>query len=91
MSLKDFFEKYGNDLGEDMLTDIKVRLGLLPPEEARTLNVPEPSPAKATTPAPASMAPPPPKALDSAPKAPPSMPPPAPHVQQRPRRGDARG
>ena len=30
MSLKDFFEKYGNDLGEDMLTDIKVRLGLLP-------------------------------------------------------------
>ena len=35
MSLKDFFEKYGNDLGEDMLTDIKVRLGLLPPEEAQ--------------------------------------------------------
>ena len=84
MSLKDFFEKYGNDLGEDMLTDIKVRLGLLPPEEARALNVPEPSPAKATTPAPASMAPPPPKALDSAPKGAASMPPPPPMFNNAP-------
>ena len=37
MSLKEFFEKYGDDLGEEMLVDVKVRLGLLPPDAARCL------------------------------------------------------
>ena len=65
MSLKEFFEKYGDDLGEEMLVDVKVRLGLLPPDAARCL---APQPASTAKPVgdgetnPAPMPPPPPKA-----------------------------
>ena len=98
MSLKEFFEKYGDDLGEEMLTDVKVRLGLLPPDAARCLAPPPASPAKPvgdgeTNPAP--MPPPPPKAAppppaSTAPKPPPaSMPPPPPVFNAKDAAGDA--
>ena len=97
MSLKEFFEKYGDDLGEEMLVDVKVRLGLLPPDAARTLAAPPASPAKpvgdgetnpsSMPPPPAKAAPPPPE--NSAPKPPASMPPPPPVFNAEKAAGDA--
>ena len=99
MSLKEFFEKYGDDLGEEMLVDVKVRLGLLPPDAARTLAAPPASPAKPvgdgeTNPSSMPPPPPPPKAAgppaDSAPKPPAaSMPPPPPVFNAEKAAGDA--
>ena len=99
MPLKEFFEKHGDDLGEEMLADVKVRLGLLPPDAARTLAPPpvSPPPAKpvgdgetnpsSMPPPPAKAAPPPP--ANSAPKPPASMPPPPPVFNAEEAAGDA--